>query len=504
MTPGAAPGDSRQRGANLLLITIDSWRQDHAGFLGMTAESSPTPHLDQVAGDSVVFENAAAAGIPTYYSFPSIMASRYPLQWGRGVIGLAPDEETLATSLARSGLSTAGFVAAAVYASHHFGYDNGFGTFDDFLQTDISPSPAVRREASGEAAVSPVRRMLRGPRNLVKSSPVAERLYATTQWHLQFLARWRRERQSLTRWLRCPPANVMVDRARHWLDERGDRQGFLWLHLMDPHHPYFPPREAMEHLGLPWRPRRMAYVNDAWMFFRQSRRREAKLRAEARRLYQASVRWVDIQLDRLFCSLREWGLWDRTVTVVTADHGEEFDERGRKGHQPWSLSPELVHVPLLIRIPGVSGRRVASPFSLLDLAPTVLESLELPAPESFAGRSRFEEIVSGRDWDDPVITEMARGCTNPWVADQRLRPRAVAASTLHHRLTVDFETGTFDLVELGGDHGSSEESAPERNEASERQLLKAIRSALFAPRTAAARSTALRASAAEIAQRMAR
>ena len=62
---------------SLLLVTVDCFRADHAGFLGYARPT--TPFLDSLARESVVFSNAIVAGAPTYFSFPSIMASRDPL-----------------------------------------------------------------------------------------------------------------------------------------------------------------------------------------------------------------------------------------------------------------------------------------------------------------------------------------------------------------------------------------------------------------------------------------
>ena len=66
---------------SLLLITVDCFRADHAGFLGY--RRSTTPFLDSLAKESLVFSNAIVAGAPTYFSFPAVMASRYPLSLGR-------------------------------------------------------------------------------------------------------------------------------------------------------------------------------------------------------------------------------------------------------------------------------------------------------------------------------------------------------------------------------------------------------------------------------------
>src|ERR1700758_4494931 len=100
---------------SLVLITVDCLRADHVGFLGY--DRATTPFLDSLAKESFVFPEAIAAGVPTYYSFPAILASRYPLALGRDVIGLAPGEASLACTLQDAGYATAAFLAANPYLS---------------------------------------------------------------------------------------------------------------------------------------------------------------------------------------------------------------------------------------------------------------------------------------------------------------------------------------------------------------------------------------------------
>ena len=81
-----------------------------------------TPFLDFLAAESFAVPNAIVAGAPTYYSLPSVLASRYPLALGRDVLGIAPDEPTLASALKDAGYATAAFAAGNPYISSRFGY----------------------------------------------------------------------------------------------------------------------------------------------------------------------------------------------------------------------------------------------------------------------------------------------------------------------------------------------------------------------------------------------
>src|ERR1700691_5243392 len=104
---------------SLILITVDCLRADHCGFMGYTAPT--TPFLNKLASESFVFPNATVAGVPTYYSFPAIMASRHPLAFGREMLGLAPGETNLASVLKDAGYKTAFFGAGNPYLSAQLG-----------------------------------------------------------------------------------------------------------------------------------------------------------------------------------------------------------------------------------------------------------------------------------------------------------------------------------------------------------------------------------------------
>src|SRR5580692_9155567 len=94
---------------SIVLVTVDCLRADHVGFMGY--QRPTTPFLDSLAAESFVVPAAIVAGAPTYYSFPAILASRYPLALGRDVLGIAPGEPTIASELQAAGYTTAAFIA---------------------------------------------------------------------------------------------------------------------------------------------------------------------------------------------------------------------------------------------------------------------------------------------------------------------------------------------------------------------------------------------------------
>src|SRR6202140_777424 len=122
---------------SVVLVTVDCLRADHCGFMGYPRPT--TPCLDGLASESFVFPAAIVAGVPTYYSFPAILASRHPLALGREVLGLAAEEKNLASVCKENGYATGFFGAGNPYLSARFGYDFGFDTFRDFLDGDLTP-----------------------------------------------------------------------------------------------------------------------------------------------------------------------------------------------------------------------------------------------------------------------------------------------------------------------------------------------------------------------------
>src|SRR5580693_7587726 len=106
---------------SVLLVTVDCLRADHCGFMGYNRPT--TRFLDELAAQSFVFPAAIVAGVPTYYSLPAILASRYPLALGREVLGLGVQERNLASAFKGDGYATAFFGAANPYLSAQFGYD---------------------------------------------------------------------------------------------------------------------------------------------------------------------------------------------------------------------------------------------------------------------------------------------------------------------------------------------------------------------------------------------
>jgi arylsulfatase A-like enzyme len=427
---------------SLILITVDCLRADHVGFHGY--QRPTTPFLDCLAGESVIFENAIAAGAPTYYAMPPMLASRYPLALGRDLLGIAPEESTLASVFQESGFATAAFSAANPYVSPRFGYDRGFEVFADFLE---GSAPAEQHAPSSASFRNRANRFLASACHSVGLGSAYDELYFQ---YCQKMASRRDISADAVR--RFPSAEILVDSAVRWLKEHSHQRFFLWLHFMDAHGPYFPKAEALKMMGRDDIGSADAvYLNSYWNRNDVSVGRLHRRRGDVVSLYDAGIRWVDEQVRRLAENLVELNVWDRCAVAVTADHGEEFLEHGGRAHLPRKLTQELVHVPLMLRVPAAEGSRVKTPVSLLDLAPTLLDVARIPSPAEFRGRSLWAQVRKGKFLERPVLSECVYDCTNPFYPKDRMGPRLLAILLNQYKLVLDFAAGTDHLFDLSRD-----------------------------------------------------
>ncbi len=436
---------------SLVLVTVDCFRADHAGWLGY--ERPTTPWLDSMASRALVFSNAIVAGEPTYYSLPAILASRHPLDFGRDVIGLVPREVTLASVLRDNGYATAAFVAGNPYLSGNFGYDTGFDVFENSLGEVVDrsdPGVTAPRVDGRRTLRQRVNRTLRGISYGLGQSQWYEDAY------FDFCQRQASGPQSFDELRRFPAAGEIVDRACDWLRQNGSSPFFLWLHLMDPHAPYYPHEDSLQEMGHhDVDADRARYLNAYWNRSDLNLKRLREKLPEILVLYDSALRGVDTQLGRLSQFLGQQRQASDCVFAVTADHGEEFLEHGSRFHAPAAWE-ELIRVPLLILTSGGTGVVVKEPFSLVNLAPTLLESVGAAIPKQFRGQSwwHLADGSGGREETaEGAIFECVAGCTNPFRSENRLGPRILCVREAHFKMVIDFSSGQETLFDLGNDPG---------------------------------------------------
>ncbi len=297
---------SRSDGLNVLLITLDTLRADHVSTYGKARAQTPT--LDRLASEGVRFDHCVAQTPLTLPSHASLLSSTYPLlsQVRDNGAFRVPDALTLLSEvLKQRGRETGAFLGAFVLHGK-WGLNQGFDTYSDRFDPGRYGKILLENEK---------------------------------------------------------PASEVLGDARRWLESRGNKPFFGWIHLYDPHAPYRPPA-----------PFDQRFAGDP---------------------YRGEVEYTDSELGKFIAFLKERGLYERTLIVVTADHGEGLGDHGEEGHGMF-LYESTIHVPLIMRAPRPFRQKlVSSTVQLVDVAPTVLDLLGIPAPKGWQGRSLWQMISGG-------------------------------------------------------------------------------------------------------------
>ncbi len=163
------------------------------------------------------------------------------------------------------------------------------------------------------------------------------------------------------------PGNIVADVTLDWLSKNYQKKFFLWMHLYDPHYPYRPPPPYSEQ-----------YKD---------------------RPYDGEIAFADAQVGRLIEFLKNKGLYQNTLIILSGDHGESLGEHGEKTHGFFIYNATL-HVPLIIHLPGdMHARTVQNLVNLADIMPTVLAALNIQLPAHVQGQSLLP-IISPKKEDN--------------------------------------------------------------------------------------------------------
>jgi len=196
--------------------------------------------------------------------------------------------------------------------------------------------------------------------------------------------------------------------ALAWLDATPSRPFFVYMHSYDPHAPYIAPGRFTEHFDSEYEGRLKELLVLQPKTLNKMRDLSAKEKEYVIARYDAEILYTDTVLEKLVEGLKERGLWENTLLVVTSDHGEELGDHGSWGHGS-GLLPEQLAVPFLIRFPGRkhAGTRSDSLASGVDVMPTVLGALGLPPPDGLPGIDLLESLdASGQSRRDYHYAEL--------------------------------------------------------------------------------------------------
>lgn len=332
-TPAPRPSAASGNRHNVLLVTIDTLRADHLGAYGYKRPTSP--RIDALARAGTIFESAYTYWPKTRGSMAIMLTGRTPSRNGYSKTHpvLLDFNPTLA-----SVLKDAGYTTAAIVDNPNVAAQNGYAKgFDSYRET---------WEESGLATE-------------------ADRMRAITDGGIAFV--------------RGAPA---------------DRPFFLWLHYVNPHAPYAPPppwdtRFAPEPGG-----KRLRVVES----FRGGIPKQWAIGGKNRladyvALYDGEVAAVDAEVGRILEALRQSAVRERTLVILTSDHGESLGEHDYYFDHGEDLFDASLRIPLVVAAPGgARGRRSRFLASTLDLMPTILDAAQVSYPPELAGTSLMPDV----------------------------------------------------------------------------------------------------------------
>jgi arylsulfatase A-like enzyme len=311
---------------NVILLILDTVRSANLGTYGYSRPTSP--NMDRLGADGVVFETAIATAPWTGPSHASMLTGRYPFYTGIGYRARMTDSlPTVAEVLRENGYATAAFMGNANWAGRKTGFDRGFIRYDDY--------PLNRWQVLWSATFTQL--------DLISES--IRVLRAGESWRIPKILRNAEFRRMGEHASERPTADYIAARFNDWVDGQQHRPFFVMMNLWDAHEPYRSPNPERFNKGL----------------------------HEIDR-YDASIAFADSLIGVMVGHLEARGELDRTVIIVTADHGQHFGEHKLRGHGN-SLYFELIHVPLIVRAPrfAPAGQRVSPVVSLRDIPATVLD-----------------------------------------------------------------------------------------------------------------------------------
>jgi arylsulfatase len=325
----------------VVVVLVDTLRADVLDVLD-AAGGVPTPELSRFAGQSVVFPRAVSHSNYTKPSVGTLLSGVYPHVHDAlpPMARLRPSVTLITERLREAGVQTVGLMSNHFLNNRKFGFWKGWD---------------VKRHVNSYTAC-------------LGGEPVADEL------------------------------ETMIGR----LDTEGPF--FLYVHLMDPHSPYSPPPSFQEtYVGRRVVSGRILPAKTS-IFIRRVRRGDEPAPDEEELgvlegLYRGDVAHMDVVLGRVLETLQREGVLDRSMVVVTSDHGEEFMEHGGLGHGT-NLHEELTHVPLLVRWPAGAVTGIApTQVGHVDLAPTILRTLGVETDGGLPGTD-LVDLLAGRsvDW----------------------------------------------------------------------------------------------------------
>lgn len=329
-------------GGPIILIAIDTLRADHLGLYGYERDTSP--RLDALAAEGVVFEHAFATASWTLPSMTSLLTGTWPREHGAGYARIRGGRQRFSRLRAQVPtlaelLRDAGYATGAVANVGFMSPRFGFGRGFDTYDWVSSTDEESRR--AGES----------------------------------------------------------VDRALAWIDANDDGPFFFMLHLFDPHRYFDAPPPFRGKFTEAYRDRYGDTLATLESRLEAERQGDLGFHVAA---YDEEIAYTDDQVGRFIDGLRERGIWDKALVVLTADHGESLHDHDERGHGG-TLYNELIRVPFVVWGAAGAGARERAPVSLVDFAPTALQWAGVAALPGSPGVSLLGPLAGVEPFPERLI-----------------------------------------------------------------------------------------------------
>jgi arylsulfatase A-like enzyme len=372
-------------GVSVVYVVLDAARARQLGCYGYSRAT--TPEIDRIAAEGIVFERAFTPAVYTLGAMSSVWTSQYPDRHHAEISyadRLPAGRLILSEALGALGVGSAGFVLNPM-AGKALGFERGFSEFVEVFS--VAPESGSRGEG--------LRRVL-----------------------------------------------------PQWLAGRRGSRFFAYVHFREPHFPFNPGPPFDTQFG-PDAPLTVQQRQDKTWYTDVNQKRVTPTPeqiAHLVRLYDGNLAYVDREVALLRQALEQAGLWDQTVLIISADHGEQLYEHGYISHSA-QVYEESVNVPLIVRFPagkGPRGTRVKELVDLLDLGPTVMDVFGL------RGQGSWEKAFQGQS----LLPVIAGAKGKPAVLSRTVWERPVyALRDARFKYIFDTRTGEGRLFDLEQDPG---------------------------------------------------
>jgi len=357
--------DFWQKDLNIVLISVDTVRPDHLSTYGY--DRNTDPNLKKLAEKSIVFQNAFTLIPQTYPSFAMLFTGKSPLTTGifsnaspqnaalgelfRNTKLLSAETETLATILQKNGYYTVSFITSGILDDAFTGLSQGFDSYNQFSVYDINE--------------------------------------------------WKQNRELY---------DAFIEKGTDWFAENKQQKFFYWIHLMDPHSPYYPPQvdrclfQSEENCQM-LQTQSFDKIDSFKSPYYACSAEEAPVNIVDRyvALYDAELASSDRQVGKILDALEKNNLMNNTIIIYYGDHGESFEHHYYFAHGE-SLYDSTIRIPLVIYDPLKKAKQIIKTrITNVDILPTILDLVHIPYTKNqFDGESMLnnnsDATIDGNDY----------------------------------------------------------------------------------------------------------